>query len=84
MACQPYSEAVKPLEQEFLGICIKGKQYYNLTRNKPFNKTDSAAAVILLQALQDEGFKYRTFTEDRYNDKNPNTITSRRLIQIKF
>ena len=63
-ACQPYSEALKLLKQDGLGIQLKRKQYYNLIRHAPFNKEDPLAIYYLLQALEDKGFRYRTYIKD--------------------
>jgi MULE transposase domain len=79
----PYSEAYKLLQQEGQGLVLKPKQYYNLVRKKPVDKTNDDTIDALIFALTDAGFRYRTLTEDKVDEPSRRVIR-RKLIQIFF
>jgi MULE transposase domain len=62
---------------------MKKKEYYHLIRYRRVEKTDPDTIVALLQALNDQGFTYRTMTEDEY-EENEVIVSSRKLQQIFF
>jgi hypothetical protein len=80
---QPFSEASKLLKQEGLGLIMKKKEYYNLIRYRKIEKTNPDTIVALLQALDDQGFTYRTLTSDEY-EEDGFTVSTRKLQQIFF
>ena len=84
LASLTYSEAIKLLREDALGVRLKEKEYYNLARNQPLNQADPDSAVALLRALQDEGFHYRTMISEEFDEQVPSKIVSRRLVQIVF
>ena len=81
-ASLPYSEASKLLRDESLGMRLKVKEYYNLKRSQLLNPRDSDSALILLKALKDEGFHYRTVVKEDINSTGD--LVSQQLVQIVF
>ena len=83
-ASLPYSEAMKLLKEENLGVYLNQKEYYNLKRLQPLDSSDPDSGLVLLKALQDEGFRYRTLVREEYTEQDPSKIVSQKLIQIVF
>jgi MULE transposase domain len=82
IAKQPFSEAIKLLDQDGFGIELKQQEYYNLIKNQPFNKSDERSMISLLKALHDEGFSYHTRTQDSIDEDGK--VVHRKLLQIVF
>lgn len=81
---QPYSEALKLLKEEGLGLVLKPKEYYNLLRGMPADYTKDGTATALLQVLTDHGATYRTLQRQEWEEGKENQITSKKLLQIFF
>jgi hypothetical protein len=79
-----YSTIQKLLNEDMVGVSLKQKEYYNLKRHQPFDARDDESAAALLQALTDEGFRWRTFVRDTVDELDSSKIVSRKLIQIVF
>lgn len=77
-----YSESQILLEQEYQGLILSQKTYYNLLRKKPGDTSNPDTITILLKELHEVGFVYRTRIKNEV-DKNERVI-KRKLIQIVF
>ena len=84
MASLPYSEAVKLLRADSLGMVLSQQEYYNLIRRQPFKKEDNHSAIVLLKALEDEGFKFRVLTSNEVAESDPAQVVSVKIVQIVF
>ena len=84
-AQQTYSKACELLREEGSGLILSQKTYYNLIRYRHPDNNDADTITGLLTALKDNGFRFRTRTEDEYQGNGEDErLINRKLIQIFF